>query len=338
MYVAPLIFIIESVMDDCKDENDFMQFVYAVQGDEGWNWISNRPGLRNSALMPSIPLGRIRLSSDQAEFLVHKARVEKKWSLASLYQEGKTLSAHGEHAMGLRIARGEFFSNLVESLSTDIDGKRFLAKNPAHGQLMSADHEAGITVTAVERAVDPAWILSGEVSANWRQQASAQRVLSYLDIDPNASPQQRLSVMTLKEAQSDLSEIVGDSGGCCLVGVMVADIRMAYGQIFRIVSFSGNMCGKSGEYKPHISQGQGSQIHMEIFHLERLGALLDYLQTRPEPIISSVNVGVLGLKTSKVVSENKMCIACDSTRKKKLDDHPLLKGVRVNFDPLFLGP
>lgn len=338
MYAAPLIYMIESVMDDCRDENDFMQFVYAVQGGEGWNWISNRPGLRGRALMPSMSLGRIRLPIEQAEFLVHKARVGKNWNLANLHQEGKTLSAHGEHAIGLRIARGEFFAKLVESLSMDIDGKRFLAENLAHGQVMGADHEANITVTAVQRTGDPAWILSGEVSANWHQQTPAQKLLAYLDIEPNVSPHKRLSIMTLKEAQSVLSEIVGDSRDCCLVGVMVADITMAYGQVFRLVSFTGNMCGESGNYKSHNSRGQGSQIHMEIFHIERLGVLLDFLQTRPEPVISNVNVGVLGLKTGNVVGENKMCTACDSTQKKKLSDHPLLKNLTFTFDPLFLGP
>ena len=95
-----------------------------------------------------------------------------------------------------------------------------------------------------------------------------------------------------------------DSGGSCLLGVMVADIKNGYGQALRVVSFTGNMCGKKGSYAAQTARGQGSQVHMEIFHLERLGALMNLMLGRKKQIIKAIDVGILGLKTNAVVSEN----------------------------------
>ena len=117
---------------------------------------------------------------------------------------------------------------------------------------------------------------------------------------------------------------------------MIADIHDAMGRITRLVSLSGNMRGSKGSWQAQTARGQGSQNHMEIFHLERLGKVLERLMARQDFKISKLDIGILGKKTNSVVSENKMCEGCQAVKKTEIDDRIAGKKIALDFNVCFL--
>ena len=89
--------------------------------------------------------------------------------------------------------------------------------------------------------------------------------------------------MSSQIAANLFDPILSDAGDSCLVGIMICDITLSNGKRLRVVSLSSNMIATTnGTVEAHIKKGQGgSQVHMEIYHFERLKAVLTALTVKP---------------------------------------------------------
>lgn len=329
-----LLYVVEKVIDDCAQEWEFLQFTSAVHEGEGWDWIFARRGLRGVVTLPDTPTEEVQLSSHEAEWLVHRLVVTKGWNMREYLCGDHAISSFGNLSAG----RSLFVRTLVKELGKAIAAARYVRTNPIAGKTLTSLHETGITLTSLTHGGGyPAFQLAGDTSRNWHGMLTAgQRVLAYLDQESNLPPSKRLSKLTKIQADEKFYTLEADSGHCCLLGVMVADIANVFGQILRVVSFTGNMSRHNKVYTAQtMRKQQGDQIHMEIFQFERLGVLLR--QMLAADTIGSIDIGILGLKTSTVVSENSMCDACQGAQATNLDNILQGRTDKVKLDVSFLS-
>lgn len=324
--------VVHMVITTCRDESEFSNFVYAVLGGGGWEWIFGHRTLVNTVTLPPRSTGPIHAPDMLLEPLVYDAVVKRAWSLGSFYFQGQSLT-QPQFPLTRRNVRLSFFGDLVQKLGEQMDAVRFLG-NPASGVTLTTSHEGGVTVTAVSGTTN-VWELTGDTSANWPARVNVFRsVLKYVARSPGQPLHVQLAGVPVQTARDWFADMIGETGNSCLVGVLVADLKNGVGQITRVVSVSANMCGSRGDYTAHTRRRQGSQIHMEIFLLERLGALLTHMTDT----IEEADVAILGLKTSTVVSENSMCDACAGTKTTQLEGKVPSKVKKLVFGIDFLGP
>lgn len=322
MSMMDLLTIVDLVINDCKAEWEFEQFNSEVHEGRGWEWIFSRPRLKGLVVIPAAPAGDLWPTDQQVATLVHHLVVTKGWNMHEYRANGHAIASGN-----VNFGRSYFFKDLVRKLGRAISANRYVSSNPAAGKTFAAAHETGITVTPLPHGGGyAAFQLSGSTSSSWAGlQTAGQKFLAYMDVESDLPPSERLSKITKGEVDDLFYTLDDDSGNSCLVGVMVADILNEFGQTLRVVSFTANMCRTNQVYVAHTNRKQDSQIHMEIFQFERLGQLLQHILLKET--ISAIDVGILGMKTSKVVSENSMCDACRGTKITQLDNS--LKG-KVN--------
>jgi hypothetical protein len=327
-----LLTVVDRVIEDCEHEWEFTQFNDALYAGEGWQWILSRPRLRAAIKMPTPPAGDVWLTDQQAQLFVHKVVVGKEWNMLDYIVNGHAISK-GNTAFG----RAYFFKDLFRKLGRGVLSNRFISANPASGKTFASTHEGGIQLKTLPHGGGyTAFQLVGDTSSGWGGlQTAGQKFLAFMDDESDLRPSKRLSKITKGEVDDKFYTLAADSRNSCLVGAMVADIVNEVGQTLRLVSFTANMCGSVGNYVAHTSRGQASQTHMEIFQLERLGQILKHLALKES--FSAIDIGILGMKTSTVVSENSMCPACSGTKVTQLDN--LLKGDigKVKLDVNFLS-
>lgn len=313
-----LLAVVDLVIDDCTDEWEFEDFNTSVHEGTGWDWIFRRQGLRGKVALPAASATDVWPLDHQVQPLVHRVVVTKGWNMLSYTYNGHPISS-GNVSFG----RAYFFKDLVRKLGRGVFARQFIGTNPAPGKTFSSSHESGIEVMALPHSGYAAFQLLGGSSSSWRGlQSAGQKFLAFMDLESNLRPSQRLPKLTKAEVDNMFDTLADDSGGSCLLGVMIADIINDGGQTLRLVSFTANMCSTTRGYVAHTDRKQGSQIHMEIFQFERLGQILKHMLNKQK--ISAIDVGILGMKTSTVVSENSMCDACSGTKTTQLEN--LLKG------------
>jgi hypothetical protein len=282
--------------------------------------------------LPPPAIGPIHISDHTLTPIIHLVFVERAWTLGKLYHNGQSL-ADPQFPLTRRNVRLAFFAALLKTLGEQMEDVRFLP-NPISGVTLTATHEGGISLEAIT-GVDDAWELKGATSSGWAGRIGLFRtILQVVGRAPLQTIAARLAAIQVTEARDMFATMIPQTGNSCLVGVLVADLKNGPGQIIRVVSASANMCVTKTGYTAHVSRSQGSQVHMEIFLLERLGALLG----RMTGTVAVADVGILGLKTSKVVAENAMCKACAGTKLTELDGRVPSKVKSLVFDAVFLGP
>ncbi len=329
-----LLTVVEKVIDDCAQEWEFHQFVSAVYEGEGWEWIFARRGLKGVVMLPANPTEEVQLSGPEAEWLVHRLVVTKGWSMRDYDCNGHAISTFGN----INTGRSYFVRLLVKELGKGIAAARYSSTNPMPGKSLASLHETGITLTSITHGGGyPAYRLAGDTSRNWHGlQTAEQRFLAFLDEESHVPPSKRLSKLNKTQADQKFYTLDTDSGGSCLLGAMVADIANAFGQVLRVVSFTGNMMRHNKVYSAQTTRKQeGDQTHMEIFQFERLGVLLR--QILAADTISSIDIAILGLKTNKVVSENAMCDACQGAQATNLDNVLQGRTDKMKLDVSFLS-
>ena len=339
MLVKELVGYVGRVIYSCADETEFAKFTYKVEAGAGWEWITAKPALKAGFTLPKASISPVRVTDQDVQILVYDARVGMGWSLGSLSYNGAPLQANTgigpQHVGG---ARSSFFADLVKKLGESITEYRAISQNPAAGTTFSTGHEGGITLATLHGPQTACFLLSGEISNGWNDEADvANAFVQFVERAPNGSPGTELSKIGKEQADQMLGNLENQSGGNCLLGVMIADIKNDTGRVLRVASISGNMCGSKGSWVSQTTRQQASQMHMEIFHLERLGKLIEHLKAKQDFTMAEIDIGILGKKTNTVVNENVMCGGCQGTKVTEIDNR--LQGTTIqltNFNVAFL--
>lgn len=319
MFPEQILAIIRLVIDVCKDEEQFAKFGYAVTGKNGFDWIFRHTVLRMQVDVPPPPPpgAAVQFTAPQLVALLNYM-IARGWSLDGLLSPngvslGTTMVPPPDE---VKIARRDYLHAMARGLAAEVPGYWKCNAHPISQLTLAATHETNVTLSPLEeRNSCAAWELCGAVSDGWGNRGAVCRAfLDELDKKPDMRPGLCLALLS-KQRVADLFEpILAQSGNSCLVGIMVCDIVLSNGKKLRALSLSANMVAANGGMTAHTNKDQPGQIHMEIFHFERLEAVLAALTANPADVtIKSVHIAVLGYKNGTVVKESGMCAACNDT-------------------------
>lgn len=338
-FAEDMVNMVKKIADACADENEFANFCEQAMWENGWYKIMGTEKFKSTLKIPELPgAGASLIREGDMAGLVTDIFTTRGWTLGKLAYKGQHLDgSEAPQATDMNTVRRKYFSKMLVTLRNGMMSNLYPATNRAEGQSLTAPHENSVTATALPDSKYTVLELKGETSNGWgNHSAVSKRIINFIDGGLARKPSERLAQISAAQASEWFAEAVNESGGSCLVGVMVADLTNKMGQVTRLISLSGNMCGDRGGYEAQTKSKQGSQIHMEQFHFERLAQYINHVTQSPEGALVSADIGILGLKTNDVVSENDMCDACKGTRAREIDSLSPAKIPTITLNVNFL--
>jgi hypothetical protein len=343
MFSDDIVAVIRRVVAACKNDEEFANFGYSVPGDS-WGWIFRHPILCKQVDVPRPDAAPATFTPAQL-VTIYQDMVAKGWTLSALmYGETCLASTIVPTPPAVQTARLRYLRDMATGLAGDVADYWKCTTHRVGDLTLVAAHEGNVTCQLFEdRATCAAWEISGEISDNWGDRATVCRnFLVELDSVPHTRPATHFATISKDKAKQLFGNIPDDSGDSCLVGMMVCDLVLSNGKRIRALSLSANIATlANGSRVGQQSSGQGeSQMHMEIFHIERLEAVIAAVTMGPnETTLKSIDIAILGLKTNKTVGESVMCKACQNTMDKTIVARVAGGSVtKVSYEVYLVGP